>query len=119
MNNKKNIEDLINYESNKIIFHKRQFNSIAELYLKVAQQLQILVESGYICTLYDGDDGKGLVVLEYNLADNSLGTPIPVWLLPDEIAYVERYQQQKYIAELREELESLDNEDDGEPHYDA
>lgn len=96
-------------EIGKLIFTKRDYGNDTTLYLKVAQQLQLLLETGNICTVYDGDGGRGTVVIEFTSNNPLEGQPYPYYLYPDEAEYVLHYHDKKLRQEYLDKIKEIDN----------
>lgn len=93
----------------RIVLNKRDYEQ--QLWTKVAQQIQLLMESGYACTVYDADDSrKGLIVIEFALMTPMLGAPQPYWLTPDEADHLMSY---------RDSIEKLSSDEDNNNNFQA
>lgn len=82
-------------QTNMITFKRKDYQNDTLLYAKVAQQIQILMEGGYICTIFDADEKGGSIVIEFEPKNPLLGTPYPFWLTPDEVQMLAEYQSRK------------------------
>lgn len=95
------------HQVNKIMFTKEKFGN--ELYIKIAQQLQILIEAGYLCTVYSTDETFEFVVIEH-VSSNPLNCqPYPYYLYPDEVTYVSLYIGKKKVKELDDEINEIES----------
>lgn len=46
--------------------------------------IKILLDAGYIMTIRYDEPGLGIVVIDFNYADEEFGCPYPYWLEPEE-----------------------------------
>lgn len=67
---------------NRIVYSRRDFKKEEELYAKLAQQIQLLMETGNTVVLKDADEGKGTIVLDFSATD---GPVKPFWLTKNEM----------------------------------
>jgi hypothetical protein len=97
---------------NRIVFLKRSYRTTEELYARVSQQLHLLMETGYVCVLFEINihAGEGAVVIEFNPNSKNHELQQPHWLFPDEADYLETYKREVEIEEHKEELERLESE---------
>lgn len=103
---------------NKIIFTKEHFGD--ELYTKVSQQIQLLIESGNLCTVYNLNKDKDVVIIEHVSANPLSLQPYPYFLFPDEAGYVSVYIAKKNIQQFQEEIEDIQNSlDEVEDDFDS
>jgi hypothetical protein len=84
---------------NQITFNKRNFSSNETFYSKIAEQIQLLIETGNVISVAtavneDGTSNDDVVVIKYNPKDPKLMLPYPCWLYPDEIQYVALYHEE-------------------------
>jgi hypothetical protein len=90
---------------NKIVFTKERFGN--ELYLKVSQQLQLLIEAGNICSVYNKDNNPNIIIIEHVPSNPALLQPYPYYLYPDEASYVSIYIAKKNLRQYEEEIVDL------------
>lgn len=50
----------------------------------IRDQVLFLINEDYIMTIKYDDKGMGIVVINYEYADESFGCPVPRWLTPDD-----------------------------------
>ena len=92
---------------NKILFTKERFGD--ELYIKVSQQIKILIEAGNICTVFSPDDNSDVVIIEHVSANSLSLQPYPYYLFPDEANYVSIYIAKKNLKQYESEALDLAN----------
>lgn len=92
---------------NRIVLTKEKFGK--DLYKKVAQQLQILIEAGKLCSVYCHPKKKDFIVIEFVSVMPNFSEPYPYYLYPDEAEYVSLYVVKKNLAYNEEEVERLMN----------
>ena len=68
-----------------VVISRKDYKNEDELYQKVAQQIRILLESGYVLIAEDVEPRGGTIVIQYAPKDNESTTPKPFWLLPNEM----------------------------------
>lgn len=90
---------------NRIVLTKEKFGK--DLYEKVAQQLQILIEAGNLCSVYCHPKKKDFIVIEFVSVMPNFSEPYPYYLYPDEAEYVSLYVVKKNLAYNEEEVERL------------
>lgn len=111
------------YPVSKVTLSKRDFDD--DLYLKIAQQIQILLESGHVLVIEDIDSGKGTIEISYVPADPMLGEPYPYFLLPDEAEIAARYHDKRMLETYKMEIDRLNKVEEpldqlpGKKKYDA
>jgi hypothetical protein len=91
--------------TNKIVFTKEKFGT--ELYLKVSQQLQLLIEAGNLCSVYNKDNNPNVIIIEHVPSNPALLHPYPYYLYPDEASYVSIYIAKKNLKQYEEEIVEL------------
>lgn len=67
---------------NRIVYSRRDFKKESELYAKIAQQIQLLIETNNTVVLKDADEKGGTIVLDFAPRDGNLK---PFWLSHDEM----------------------------------
>lgn len=92
---------------NRILFTKERFGD--ELYIKVAQQVKILIEAGNLCTIFSPDDNPDVVIIEHVSANPLSLQPYPYYLFPDEANYVSIYIAKKNLKQYESEALDLAN----------
>lgn len=69
---------------NNIVVCKDDFPCEEEFQNAIKRAVMVLLENNYIMTIKYDEPGLGIVVIEFDYADESLGSYYPEWLLPDE-----------------------------------
>ena len=71
---------------NQIAICKDNFNTREEFENEIKKVIMLLLNNEYIMTVrYDANDKElGVVVINYNYADETWGSHYPYWLTPDE-----------------------------------
>jgi hypothetical protein len=95
---------------NRLVFLKRNYRRPEDLYLRISQQIQLLMETGYVCVVFEVNSGEGAIILEFNPNSKNEMLQHPYWLFPDEADYLETYKREIEIEEHKEELERLESE---------
>ena len=74
-------------EINKLTVCKKDYSSNKEFKNAVKNAIMTLLNNDYIMTVkYDNRDKEmGIVVIEYDYANEEFGGALPYWLLPEEI----------------------------------
>ena len=102
----------MNARTNLIAFSNVNYTNEANLMAAVMQQLTILVRAGYTCAVKDLS-GRGTIIgIEYSNVDPDFGDPQLCWLYPDEIEYLQVYQdkiQFEIAKRTQEELAYVEN----------
>ena len=78
-------------EINQLVIARDNYSSDDEFNEAIRDAIVLLLNADYIMTVrYDARDKElGIVCIEYNSADSSLGCDYPYWLSPDEIGLIE------------------------------
>lgn len=85
----------------KIIFDKRKYKDDHELFVKLGEQLSLLVSLGYICVVNRDFTHPDIITLEFVTSDLTEGEPFPYFLYPDEAQFVSIYHNtQLYQSHL-------------------
>lgn len=74
---------------NKIVICKDEYKSKEEFENAIRDAIMVLLNNNYIMTVRYDDKGLGIVVIEYNYAEQEYGEAYPYWLLPEEWESVE------------------------------
>ena len=71
---------------NRLTVCKEDYKSYAEFRNAITDAIMVLLNNGYIMTVkYDVCDKElGIVVIDFNYADEEYGDRLPCWLLPEE-----------------------------------
>ena len=67
-------------KTNEIIFTREDFGD--NLWNAVGEQLKLLIQANYICVVRDDD--VGIIVIEFQEANQEYGCAYPYWLYPEE-----------------------------------
>ena len=72
---------------NKFTVCKKDYSSNKEFKNAVKKAIMTLLDNDYIMTVqYDARDKEmGVVVIEYDYANEEFGGALPYWLMPDEV----------------------------------
>lgn len=95
---------------NRIVFLKRNYRTPQDLYSRVTEQVQLLMETGYVCVVFEINAQDGAVIIEFNPNAKNEELQYPYWLFPDEIEFLAAYQREVKIEEHRDELNRLEAE---------
>jgi len=93
---------------NVIIYNKKDFGTDVNLYSKIAQQIQLLMETNNVITIRSDEEKTGVICIEYGPRNPSLGYPYPYWLLPQEAIYVAEYHDKLELEKYKNFIEELD-----------
>lgn len=77
---------------NHIAICKEDYSSQEDFENAIKKAVMVLLENNYIMTVRWDEKGFGILVIEFEHDDQSLGAPYPYWLTPDEwesVAYNE------------------------------
>ena len=82
-------------EVNCLTVCRDEYPSNKDFVKAVKKAIMTLLDNGYIMTVrYDANDkDMGIVVIDYNYADEELGGYYPCWLSPEEIENIEAKEQ--------------------------
>lgn len=77
----------IKYDMNRIAICKEDYKSNKEFKNAIKKAIMVLLDNDYIMTVkYDDRDKEmGIVVIDYDYANEEFGGRLPYWLLPEEI----------------------------------
>ena len=80
---------------NQLTICKEDYSSYKEFKNAVKRAIMVLLENDYIMTVkYDDRDKEmGIVVINYDYANEEFGGALPYWLLPDEIEILENAKE--------------------------
>jgi hypothetical protein len=95
---------------NRLVFLKRNYRRIEDLYSRISQQIQLLMETGYVCVVFEINAGDGAVILEFNPNAKNEELQQPHWLYPDEAEYLRKYKRDNEIERHKDELDELEAE---------
>lgn len=73
-------------EVNRIVIDKENYSSETEFENEIKKAIKMLLDAKYIMTVkYDANDKKmGIVVIDYEYANQEFGCRYPHWLSPEE-----------------------------------
>ena len=97
---------------NSVVLSRRDFKSDEELYTKVAQQMRLLLEAGYVLVAEDVDEKGGTIVIQYSPASTEVQSPKPFWLMPDEYVAAADVHMNIEIDKANKVLEASRKADD-------
>ena len=69
---------------NDIVICRERFGSKEEFEDAVKRVVMVLLENDYIMTIKYDEPGLGIVWIQYDDADEAMGSYYPTWLLPGE-----------------------------------
>lgn len=70
---------------NRLVLCREDYESQEEFENEIKKAIMLLLNANYIMTVkYDDGRVAGIVVIEYNYADEEYGDRLPYWLYPDE-----------------------------------
>jgi hypothetical protein len=95
---------------NRIVFIKKHYRTPEDLYSRVSQQLHLLMETGYVCVVFEVQALNGAIILEFNPNTKTEELQYPYWLFPDEAEYLVSYQRDVEIEKHKDELNRLESE---------
>lgn len=94
--------------TSKIIFYKDRFKNSDELYKKIGEQLQLLIETGHVFVAYDLEEMKPelkAIVIEFS--QNSSLDAFPYFLYPDEAQFASFYITKKSLEQFNIDDENI------------
>lgn len=74
---------------NEIVICKDEYKSKEEFENAIRDAIMVLLNNNYIMTVRYDDKGLGIVVIEYNYANQEFGCAYPYWLEPEELESVD------------------------------
>lgn len=78
---------------NEIVFVKSVYNDDRDrMYDAIRDQIKILMEQEYVCTIYDDDLDIIVIKFEHNDRKDYWGCTNPYWLTPKEVEILESYR---------------------------
>ena len=84
-------------EVNSIVICRDRFSSQEEFEDAIKRAVMVLLENDYIMTIRWDKKGLGILVIEYDKGDCSIGGLFPYWLYPEEWESVV-YNDEKELA---------------------
>lgn len=70
---------------NRVVFVQGDYSSREEFENEIKKAVIMLLDAGYIANVrYDDGKEAGIVCIDYNYEDRSLGCHYPYWLSPEE-----------------------------------
>lgn len=103
---------------NRIVFIKRHYRTLEDLYTRVSDQVRLLMETGYVCVIFEVNAAEGAVIVEFNPNAKNEELQHPYWLFPDEVEYLSEYQRDVEIEQHKDELNKLLSEKEEEEEDD-
>ena len=70
---------------NTIVVCKNKYNTQEEFENAIKRAILVLLENEYIMTVRYDEKGLGIVCIDFNESDQSLGCAYPYWLFPEQI----------------------------------
>lgn len=74
---------------NSIVVCKDEYNSEEEWKNAIRDAVMVLLNNNYIMTIRYDEKGLGIVAIDFDYADQSLGGTYPYWLTPEELELAE------------------------------
>lgn len=68
---------------NKLVLCTEDYANEDVFRTKLSEAIMLLLDAGYICTVKE--DVVGVIVINYEYADQSYGSPYPYWLTPEQL----------------------------------
>ena len=84
------------HKVNELVIARHNHNNKEEFENAIKDAIMHLLDNNYIMTVrYDANDKElGVVVIEYEAADESWGCPYPHWLKPDDVYKIEMLNEE-------------------------
>lgn len=95
-----------------VVISRKDFKTDEELYTKVAQQIRLLLEAGYVIIAEDIEERGGTIVIQYSPADAGKNMPRPYWLLDNECVAAMEVHMNNEVAKARNVLDAAKKADD-------
>lgn len=76
-------------EVNRIVVCRDKYKSQEEFENAIKKAVMVLLDNDYIMTVRYDEKGLGIVCIDFNESDQSLGCAYPYWLLPEQIENLE------------------------------
>lgn len=70
---------------NRVVLSRREFPNKDDLYAAVAQQIRVLLESGYILVANKQDEMGDSICIDYSIYHTDMDWPRPFWLVENEM----------------------------------
>ena len=72
------------YNVNTITICRNTYTTQEDFENAIKKAIMVLLDNGYIMTVRYDEPGLGIVCIEFETDDQSIGTRYPYWLLPNE-----------------------------------
>lgn len=69
---------------NSIVICRKKFDSDEAFKNAIRDTVMVLLDNEYIMTVRYDEKGLGIVAIDYDYEDQSLGDAYPYWLMPEE-----------------------------------
>lgn len=79
---------------NTIVICRDTYTTQSDFQDAIRDAIMVLLNNDYIMTVSYDEKGLGIVRIDYEDADQSVGAPYPYWLTPEEAESVIRYQEE-------------------------
>lgn len=73
---------------NELVICRDNYDSQEEFENEIKKAVMLLLNANQIMTIRYDEKGLGIIAIEYDCDDQSIGGYYPYWLLPDEIESV-------------------------------
>lgn len=70
--------------TNEIVICKDEYETKEDFENAIRDAIMVLLNNNYIMTVKYDEKGLGIVAIEYNSDDQTIGNAYPYWLLPEE-----------------------------------
>ena len=95
-----------------VVISRKDFKSDEELYLKVFQQIRLLLEAGYVIVAEDVEERGGTIVIQYSPANAGKNMPRPYWLVDNECVAAMEVHMDNEVARAKNVLDAAKKADD-------
>ena len=96
---------------NKVVLSRREYKDINDLYTAVAQQIRILLESGYIIVAAKDDELGDSIYIEYSIFNEKDSWPRPFWLMKNEMLSAADEHIDNEVSNAKEILATAEHAD--------
>ena len=78
---------------NRIVICRDKYKSQEEFENAIKKAVMVLLDNDYIMTVRYDEKGLGIVCIDYDYADQSLGCAYPHWMFPDQVDAAENCEE--------------------------
>lgn len=94
---------------NKVVFSRREYPNKDDLYQAIANQVRILLESGYTLVASKEDEVGDGISIEYSIVKSNNDWPRPFWLVKNEMIAAADEHINNEVTNAQQIIESADN----------